>query len=220
MALLKCVGCKDRFPKESMIRLPIGNVHSIACATKYAQEKQGKQRERQLAKAKREQQVVEKAVRAKHRAEKEAIKPISKLKSDAQAAFNKYIRLRDYWEPCISCGESKEVIELEQGWKTGGCWDAGHFKSRGAKKQLRFILFNVHKQCKTCNGGGGRFSAKAATVDAGYESNLIKKIGAEKVEWLKNNNDVVRFDADYYRRIKTIFNKKARLAQKRINRAS
>tara|TARA_R110000772_G_C13310322_1_gene440476 strand:+ start:50185 stop:50781 length:597 start_codon:yes stop_codon:yes gene_type:complete len=158
----------------------------------------------------------EQAARSAHRKAKEAIKPLSKLKSEAQTAFNKYVRLRDYYEPCISCGKSKEEIEGGQGWKVGGCWDAGHFKTRGAKKQLRFILFNVHKQCKSCNGGSGKFSHKAATVDAQYEENLIKKIGKEKVVWLNDNNDIVRFDADYYRRIKMIFNKKALARQARL----
>tara|TARA_R110002012_G_scaffold262505_1_gene444811 strand:- start:16208 stop:16816 length:609 start_codon:yes stop_codon:yes gene_type:complete len=202
-----------------MVRLPAGYFHTIDCSIQYAQAKQQRARERQLAKANADTKKAQKAERAKHRADKEAIKPLSKLKSEAQAAFNKYIRLRDYWEPCISCGKPKEVIEADHGWKVGGCWDAGHFKTRGAKPQLRFNLFNVHKQCKSCNGGGGRFSAKAATVDAQYEANLIDKIGTDKVIQLKNNNNLVRFDAEYYRRIKKIFNKKARLMQKRINRA-
>lgn len=197
-----------------MVKTPAGNFCTIDHAAEYAQDKARKSRARQLAKAKREQRDKNKSYRAKHRAAKEAIKPISKLKSEAQASFNKYIRLRDYHEPCISCGKPREVIETEQGWKTGGCWDAGHFKTRGAKPQLRFNLYNVHKQCKSCNGGGGRFSAKAATVDAQYEANLIEKIGREKVADLKNNNDVVRFDADYYRRIKIIFNKKSRIKKK------
>lgn len=215
----KCTGCDDRFVTETMLRLPVGHFHSIECATIYAQDKQKKARERKIAKAKREQQQKDKSARAKHREAKEAIKPLSKLKNEAQAAFNKYIRLRDYWDPCISCGKPKEVIEAEQGWKTGGCWDAGHFKTRGAKPQLRFNLYNVHKQCKSCNGGSGKFSHKAATVDAQYQSNLIEKIGRDKVVELNNNNESVSFDADYYRRIKKIFNKKARLMQKRINRA-
>lgn len=183
---------------------------SVECLTKHT-------RAKQLAKVKRDNLAVEKVKRVKHRELKESIKPLSKLKSEAQDAFNKYIRLRDFWEPCISCGKSKQEIEGDQGWKVGGCWDAGHFKSRGAKKQLRFVLFNVHKQCKSCNGGSGKFSSKAVTVDARYEENLIKKIGSKKVDWLNNNNDIVRFDADYYRRIKRIFNKKAKMKQARIS---
>ena len=87
-----------------------------------------------------------KAFDAETRKRKEGIKKRSEWLREAQTAFNKYIRLRDYKEPCISCSKPREVIEAEQGWKTGGCWDAGHFMTRGAKCQLRFILFNVHKQ--------------------------------------------------------------------------
>ncbi len=212
---LKCTGCKDRFPAEGMIKLPAGNFHTIDCSITYAISTQNKQRERRLAKVRRDQGKADKARRVKHGADKEAIKTLTQLKSEAQAPFNKYVRLRDYWKPCISCGKSRECVEAEQGWKVGGAWDAGHFKSRGAKKQLRFNLDNVHKQCKTCNGGG-KFSHKAATVDAQYETNLIAKIGRDKVMALKNNNDIVRFSPDYCRRVKKIFNKKARVAKKRI----
>ena len=189
---------------------------SEACRDKVAMANLKKIKAKNARKISADKKKAEKTARANHRQAKEAIKPLSKLKSEAQAAFNKYVRLRDYYDPCISCGKSKQEIEGEQGWKVGGCWDAGHFKTRGAKKQLRFILFNVHKQCKSCNGGSGKFSGKAATVDAQYQENLIKKIGKEKVAWLNDNNDIVRFDADYYRRIKTIFNKKARIQQARL----
>lgn len=209
-----CCGCKKRFDRETMIKKSIGNFHSYDCLFDYAKAKQDKQRERQLAKAKSDINKAKKAARSKHRAEKEAIKTLSQLKSEAQTAFNKYIRARDYFDPCRSCGKSKEVIESEQGWKVGGCWDAGHFKTRGAKPQLRFNVYNCHKQCKSCNAGSGKFSKKAATVDAEYRINLIKKIGIKKVTELENNNAIVRFDKDYCRRIKKIFNKRSRLKQR------
>ena len=210
----KCKQCKEYIAE--FIKHPVGVFCGDDCMFKFIKAKQEAATKRKIAKANADTKKKERAARAKHRADKERIKPLSKLKGEAQAAFNKYIRLRDYWEPCISCGKPKEVIEAEQGHKVGGCWDAGHFKSRGAKKQLRFVLFNVHKQCKSCNGGGGQFSAKAATVDAQYESNLIIKIGRDKVTWLNNNNDIVRFEPDYYRRVKAIFNKKARRLEKRL----
>jgi len=205
---LECKQCKEWFRREAMIKLPRGRFCTMDHAVLFAQSAQKKKAERD--KAKRDKQL-----RQQHREQKEAIKTDRQLQAEAQASFNKWIRARDYFEPCISCGKSKEEIEATQGWKVGGCWDAGHFKSRGAKPQLRFNVFNVHKQCKSCNGGGGKFSAKAATVDAQYEVNLIAKIGQEKVDWLKNNNDIRKFDADYYRRIKRIFNKKYRVQVKR-----
>ena len=213
----KC-DCGIELPKISECTTPLEKLRfaSRECQTKVGIVNLKKIQDKNSRKIIADKKKAEQTIRVNHRKAKEAIKPLSKLKSEAQAAFNKYIRLRDYYDPCISCGKSKREIEGDQGWKVGGCWDAGHFKTRGAKKQLRFILFNVHKQCKSCNGGSGKFSHKAATVDAQYEENLIKKIGKEKVIWLNDNNDIVRFDADYYRRIKTIFNKKARIKQARL----
>lgn len=214
-----CKWHKEYIPVEKGVKFPFGFFCSVDTAMLHVNEQRDKTAKRRLAKVRREQKEGEKTARATHRAAKEAIKPLRQLKKEAQDSFNKNVRLRDYWEGCISCGKSKEEVEEAQGWKVGGCWDCGHFKTRGAKPQLRFNLNNTHKQCKSCNGGSGKFTAKAATVDAQYEANLIDKIGRDKVIELKNNNDTVRFDDDYYRRIKKIFNKKARLRQKRINLA-
>jgi hypothetical protein len=201
---------------ETFIKTPAGVFCDSDSAIKFARAAQAKQRERQQAKAKQSQVKADKVAKKAHREAKEQIKPKSKWLAEAQAAFNKYIRVRDYAEPCISCLKPREVIEHEQDWKVGGCWDAGHFMTRGAKGQLRFVLFNVHKQCKSCNAGGGKFSAKAATVDANYRINLIKKIGIDKVNFLENNNEPEsnKFNIDRLKRIKKIFNKRARFYAK------
>lgn len=209
----RCTSCKKYKEADKGIVAPIGFFCDKNCRYDYAT----KQTKTLISKSKK---IEIKKKNKEHKAKKEAIKPKSKFLAEAQAAFNKYIRLRDYEQPCISCLKPKEVIEAEQGWKVGGCWDAGHFMTRGAKGQLRFVLFNVHKQCKSCNGGGGRFSAKAATVDANYRINLIEKIGVDKVELLENNNDIdlKKGDIEYLKRIKRIFNKRALRLQKRIAR--
>lgn len=198
----RCKYCKEYVPVESGIQVPGGFFCSFEHAAKFGNEKQANNKA--------------KAQRVQHKKDKLSIKPKAKWLAEAQALVNKYIRVRDYWEPCISCGKSKQEIEAEQGWKTGGAWDAGHFMTRGAKPQLRFILFNIHKQCKSCNAGGGKFSAKAATVDANYRINLIKKIGIKKVEWLENHNgpDARKGDTEYLKRIKKIFSKRFRLHKK------
>lgn len=218
VAKKKCKQCKEFEYAEKGVKVPAGFFCSMDHLLLFVQDKRDKDRERQKRKAKQSQAKKDKADRAHLRARKEAIKPASKFLSEAQAIFNKYIRIRDLEDPCISCGKPRQQIENEQGWKVGGCWDAGHFKTRGAKGQLRFILFNVHKQCKSCNGGGGRFSAKAATVDKQYRENLINKIGIEKVEWLENNNDLdlVKSDIEYLKRVKKIFSKKYRLYLKKF----
>lgn len=213
----KCKQCKIYHLTDSGVKVPAGSFCGFDCVVEFAQDKRDKDSEKLKLKARQTVAKKEKTVRSELRARKEAIKPKSKWLAEAQAAFNKYIRLRDYYDPCISCLKLREVVEAEQGYKVGGCWDAGHFMTRGAKGQLRFVLFNVHKQCKSCNAGGGKFSHKAATVDAGYRVNLVKKIGLEKVEWLENNNelDISKGDVEYLKRVKKIFSKRARYYAKR-----
>jgi hypothetical protein len=210
MAAKRCSYCRAK--KEMTITTPIYSFCCFACAIAKKNEQEAKRIKKE--KTKKKKLVAEE--NRELRKLKETIKP--KVLAEAQTAFNKYIRLRDYYEACISCQKSKEEVEAEQGWKTGGCWDAGHYMTRGAKGQLRFVLFNVHKQCKSCNGGGGKFSSKAATVDAKYRINLIEKIGIEKVEWLENNNeiDLKKGDIEYLERIKKIFNRRARILSKKL----
>ena len=151
-----------------------------------------------------------KEARKDTREKKELLKPKREWLKEAQSAFNKYIRIRDTLCPCISCNRSRSDVESDQGWKVGGCWDAGHFKARGVKQQLRFNTFNCHKQCKSCNGGSGKFSHKAATVDQVYRVNLIKKIGLARVEALEGNNELEKQDIEYLQRVKKVFNRRAR----------
>lgn len=86
---------------------------------------------------------------------------------ELQAAFNQWIRLRDAGQPCISCGRHHP-----------GQLHAGHYRSVGSEPALRFEPDNVHLQCAPCNThlSGNLIS---------YRVNLIKKIGAERVEWLE-----------------------------------
>ena len=211
MKAKKCKQCKNPVVDESIaIRTPLFIFCSFECGKDYAVAKSKAARKRLDNKS-------AKVARVKHKADKERIKPLNKIKAEAQASFNKYVRMRDFYDGCISCNKSKEEVETDQGWKVGGAWDAGHFKSRGAKKQLRFNLWNCKKQCKSCNAGSGKFAQKAATVADQYEINLRNKIGDEKVNWLNNNNEIARFDCEYCLRIKKIFNKKYLILKKRID---
>ena len=103
--------------------------------------------------------------------------------AEAQKWFNKFIRLRDAKENCISCGMPEwEIVAGTPINQVGGIWDTGHYLSRGAYPELRFDESNCHKQCKRCNAGAGRFAAKSKTVTQRYRVNLIKKIGLAEVE--------------------------------------
>jgi len=218
VAKLKCKKCGKYEYREKIIKTPYGKFCTKDHAYCFAQDKLAKDNKKKLAKLNQVLVKKEKSVKIDLAKRKEAIKPASKFLSEAQTAFNKYIRIRDYLDACISCGRSREEIENEQGWKVGGCWDSGHFMTRGAKGQLRFVLFNANKQCKKCNGGSDKFSHKAATVGEKYRITLIEKIGIKKVEWLENNNDIDlrKKDIEYLKRIKIIFNKRARFYRKRV----
>lgn len=112
----------------------------------------------------------EKEERAERRERKAKLKSRSEWLKDAQSVFNKFIRLRDKNEPCISCGKHHT-----------GQYHAGHYRSVGACPELRFCELNVHKQCAPCN------DRKSGNIIE-YRINLVKKIGVDKVEWLERQD--------------------------------
>ncbi|KVN92578.1 recombination protein NinG [Burkholderia ubonensis] len=115
----------------------------------------------------------QKAARAQRDERKSLREKLEKAKTrgthlrELQAAFNAWIRARDAGHACISCGRFHQ-----------GQWHAGHYRSVGSEPALRFEPDNVHLQCAPCNTHlSGNLIA--------YRVNLIKKIGAERVEWLE-----------------------------------
>lgn len=98
---------------------------------------------------------------------------IPALTKKAQEVFNRYIRHRDRLEPCISCGKFYDQ------------YDAGHYVPVKGGSYLRFNEWNVHKECKRCNGFD-EFHL------VGYRKRLIDKIGADAVEWLETNRRQVK----------------------------
>ena len=92
-----------------------------------------------------------------------------------QTEFNKYIRNRDSKDPCISCGCHHK-----------GQYHAGHYKTVGGHPALRFEEDNCHKQCSVCN------NYKSGNLSE-YRSNLLIKIGLERVEWLEGPHDPVKY---------------------------
>lgn len=148
------------------------------------------------------------------RARKEALKTPHQLWSAeckrAQDAVCLYVRVRDRDEACISCGRS--VAEVESVFSSGGYWDGGHYLAKGSHPELRFNTWNIHKQCKTCNGGENRHrsAVKAVSVREGYTAGLTLKIGAERLAWLTGPHKPLQPDIEYLSRVKKIFNKRAR----------
>lgn len=86
-----------------------------------------------------------------------------------QMIVNKYIRLRDKDELCISCGK-----------KINGVEHASHYLSSGGHSNIRFHEDNIWKSCYKCN-------VMLSGNPTSYRIRLIKKIGVERVEWLEDN---------------------------------
>ena len=140
----KCTVCAETFKPQRMGQ----RVCSPACAAVHGR------RER------------EKANRKELREYRAANKKKGDYLSEAQAAFNAYIRYRDRDQPCICCGS----FDASGAGGVGGGWDAGHWISRGHASHLRFNENNVHKQRKGCNRPGGTTRAK-------YRVGLVARIG-------------------------------------------
>jgi hypothetical protein len=200
MATKKCKGCDNPYEKQPN-HPPFRNWCSIDCAVTISRAAQERTRERQQAKAKREQMVNTKAARVKHRADKERVKPLSKLLSETQAVINRYVRLRDAHLGCVSCDKPAS-------W--GGQWHASHFHARGKSSRLRFSLWNIHKSCSVCNS---HLSGNLRE----YEPVLISRIGQEKFDWMIGvSGKQTRYGADYLRRMKRVFSKRCRIIEARL----
>ena len=136
---------------------------------------------------------------------KEALKSAGDYIKEAQVSINKYVRLRDKNKLCVSCGNDRDhKIGL-----SGHRYDAGHYRSRGSAGHLRFNLLNIHKQCVKCNRENS-----GNVVE--YRLELINRIGQDRVNKLETDNEPRKFTIDYLKRVKSIFNKKFRLYEKRF----
>lgn len=80
--------------------------------------------------------------KAKKKVLKEKNKTLGDYKSEARTIFQRFIRLRDKNQPCISCG--KRFSEDEK-------IDAGHIYKAELYSALIFDEENVHSQCVYCN---------------------------------------------------------------------
>jgi hypothetical protein len=166
---------------------PLQSVCSIPCSLKIAREK------------------TQKTIKEKDRQDKKAVREkLEKLKTrkewadEAQVVVNKYVRLRDAHLGCVSCDKPAS-------WD--GQWHASHFRSRGAASAIRFNLWNIHKSCSICNHW------KSGNL-AEYEPRLREKIGDEKVDWLRTQNQQADFSIEYLKRLKKVFSEKIKRLKK------
>jgi len=123
----------------------------------------------------------------KMQAELETVQDLVKA---AQLVFNKFIRLRDKDELCISCKQVPKKV------------NAGHFWNANNHWNVRFDEDNVHIQCERCNS-----YLSGNLIE--YRQHLLTKIGAERYNQLEAKARVTRkFTKDELKEIiKTYKNK-------------
>jgi len=126
------------------------------------------------------------------RAAKDKVKPRAKHMSEAQTAFNTWVRHRDAGLPCVSCGRHHN-----------GLWHAGHYRTVGGNPELRFEPLNVWRQCAPCN------NHQSGNV-LNYRIELLKRIGAELVEWLEGPHEAKRYTVEEIKAIKAEYRAKTR----------
>jgi len=156
----------------------------------------------QAAKAERTKEKAIKTAAKEDRAEtkrrKEKLKTERDWLNECQVIANRYARVRDRKDGCISCDKPAS-------WD--GQWHGSHFRSVGAASAVRLNLWNIHKACSVCNN---HLSGNIAE----YTPRLIDKIGAEKVEWLRAQNSVTRYGVEYLKRYKAVIGKRLRRMEK------
>ena len=136
--------------------------------------------------------------RKETKARKNKIKSKGDWAKEAQQAFNRYIRLRDHGQPCISCQRHHQ-----------GQYHAGHYKSVGAHPELRFEESQVHLQCQPCN-------AHLSGNILNYRPNLIERIGLERVEWIEGPHEPKRYSIEDLQAIKAKYKKMGNALAKSI----
>ncbi|WP_457265771.1 recombination protein NinG [Pseudomonas sp. P5_C3] len=184
-----CKACGEKFA-------PMFNTTQVVCSQKCA-----------LAHAPANSEKARKAIDQRERREirvrKEKLKSRAEHLREAQAAVNEYVRLRDAHLPCISCDSMPSDHDLI----TGSRWDAGHYRSVGACPELRFEPMNIHRQCVKCNRNLSGNAVK-------YRIRLVKRIGADKVDWLEGPHSARKYTIDDLKAIKAEYRAKTRELKK------
>ena len=164
-----CIVCKAEFKQFKSTE----KVCSLKCAIEHAKN-------------------VSKEVKAKEwnktkKIKKEALKTKQDYIKELQVIFNRFIRLRDKDEPCISCGK-----------KLGSKYDAGHYRSAGGNPELRFEENNVHAQCVYCNQ-----HLHGNLIN--YRLGLIERYGLAVVDWLEIQHDPKHYTIDELKKMKEYY---------------
>ena len=122
---------------------------------------------------------------------KQKLKTQAQLRNPIKLHFQKWCRLRDEKEPCISCGTTEAK------------WDGGHYLKAEIYSGVIFDERNVNKQCSYCN-------QYLDGNTAAYRQGLIKKIGLDQVillEELANETRTKKWTIEELQLIKNKYKK-------------
>jgi hypothetical protein len=104
--------------------------------------------------------------------------------------FNRFIRLRDLGNECISC--SKKLNDIRE-------YHAGHYYSAGHHANIRFNEMNVHGQCIECNthlhGNLIKYRPKLALKIGCIELEKLDEIAYITKKW--NREELVKLTKIY-----------------------
>ena len=149
--MAKCSVCKTKYEPRYNTLQPTCN--DFGCMATHATNKREAKQKKDKAENKKMHKDLKKKVRLHDRSWH--IKTL-------QVEFNKFIRLRDEGNDCISCGKPPKKK------------NAGHYRSRGSAPELRFVEDNCHLQCEHCN------SFKSGNIE-NYRPALLAKIGLSRL---------------------------------------
>ena len=152
MKARKCKYCKSLFDPITFLQK---NCFDPNCVTEWIQETKQKAWQKKKAKLKADLMTIQDYIKL------------------TQQVFNKFIRLRDQGQNCISCNK-KPLKE-----------NAGHFYNANNHWNVRFNEHNVNLQCEYCNT-----YLHGNLIE--YRENLITKIGFYKFCILKEESSKTR----------------------------
>jgi len=138
---------------------------------------------------------IKKEANKRVREQKEKLKSISQLISEAKKPFQKWIRLRDINKGCISCGTTDSDI-----------WDAGHYLKAELYTGLIFDETNVHKQCRKCNSflGGNEVNYRKGLINRFGEDfvNNLEESANDKRQYKYTREELLNIKLEYLEKIK------------------